>query len=740
MRWQLISVVLVMFAAPVLAQTTTEAKPTINVQLFHPAAGGNDFVTVQSAEVNPHLKLNVGLNANYARNPLSIQVLKSDNSTDELGIVIKNRIDANLIASLGLFDIADIGLVMPFVSQGGFEEKKISAENVNLGKAPKSFTQGDLRILPRARVLRLEDGLLSVAVVAAVVVPTAQKAPYSSERNVVITPGIAVSTIAGSFRAALNVGYSVRDKTKLQTLVIDDELNAKIALGYNLNNNPAMPIELVAEAFAVSPAKDPLILTKKGQKRELFKASTSAEADVSLNIALTSHITVNFGAGAGIFPGYGAPLPRIFAGINYYTGNRRFRDADGDGVPDEADQCVEIPGPEANNGCPTDSDEDGVADEDDECPSEVGPQENRGCPVVDRDKDGVADKVDKCIDQPGPAENQGCPDIDTDVDGIPDRLDKCKFAAEDPDSFADEDGCPEIENDSDGIPDLNDICPNKPEDYDGFKDDDGCPDNDNDADGIPDWQDKCIDKAEDYNGIADEDGCPEKQKFVPLVTVTEEKIELKEKIFFKANSSVILSKSFMLLDQIVAVLKGHKNIAKVRIEGHTDSAGNNKRNLRLSRDRADSVRNYLIKKGVTPKRVVSEGFGEDKPIASNKTAKGREMNRRVEFVLVEHTPVGGDVTVVAPKAVIPVSKPAEPLPPAAAPSAEEEKPLFEIGPDTAEPDLMPMPESKPAVSKDKPGKDKAKTKSKHKAKGKTKSKGKGKKKPASKEPQIDFDF
>ncbi len=105
--------------------------------------------------------------------------------------------------------------------------------------------------------------------------------------------------------------------------------------------------------------------------------------------------------------------------------------------------------------------------------------------------------------------------------------------------------------------------------------------------------------------------------------MTKEKIEIKEKIFFKTNSAGILAKSYPLLDQVAAVLKGYKNITKVRIEGHTDAAGNRKQNVKLSRDRADSVLKYLVDKGVEAKRLEAEGFGPDKPIASNKTAKGR---------------------------------------------------------------------------------------------------------------------
>ncbi len=116
-------------------------------------------------------------------------------------------------------------------------------------------------------------------------------------------------------------------------------------------------------------------------------------------------------------------------------------DADGDGVPDEADQCPGEPGPAENNGCPLptdtppppDADGDGVADEVDQCPNESGPAENNGCPLPpDSDGDGLSDEVDQCPNESGPAENNGCPlptdtpvPLDSDGDGVSDEADQC---------------------------------------------------------------------------------------------------------------------------------------------------------------------------------------------------------------------------------------------------------------------------------------------------------------------------
>jgi OmpA-OmpF porin, OOP family len=256
--------------------------------------------------------------------------------------------------------------------------------------------------------------------------------------------------------------------------------------------------------------------------------------------------------------------------------------------------------------------------------------ENAGTPG-DSDGDGVPDREDRCVAEPedrdGFEDSDGCPEPDNDKDGILDARDKCPNEPEDMDGFEDDDGCPDPDNDQDGVLDAQDQCPKEKEDRDGFQDDDGCPDPDNDKDGYLDAVDKCPNEAGPPGG----DGCPQRYKFI---TVTPEKIELRQTIYFQTTKAVIMSKSYPLLDEVAAALKAAPRI-KVRVEGHTDGRGNRLLNTRLSQARADSVRAYLIGKGVAAERLEAKGFGPDQPIETNKTAAGREKNRRVEFVITE---------------------------------------------------------------------------------------------------------
>jgi outer membrane protein OmpA-like peptidoglycan-associated protein len=259
------------------------------------------------------------------------------------------------------------------------------------------------------------------------------------------------------------------------------------------------------------------------------------------------------------------------------------------------------------------------------------------CVPKDTDGDGIMDRDDACPEEPedldGVEDEDGCPEGtgDSDGDGIIDQDDECPHEAEDADGFEDEDGCPDPDNDADGISDIADECPLAPEDIDGFEDDNGCPDPDNDADGIPDDEDDCPLEPENVNEYFDEDGCPDEKP--EMVKVIQNRIVIAEKIQFGSGRATILRGSFDVLDAVSTVLTQYPKL-QIRIEGHTDSDGGEAMNQKLSERRAGAVRSYLVKAGINPVRVESVGFGELRPMASNRSASGKATNRRVEFHIV----------------------------------------------------------------------------------------------------------
>lgn len=115
------------------------------------------------------------------------------------------------------------------------------------------------------------------------------------------------------------------------------------------------------------------------------------------------------------------------------------------------------------------------------------------------------------------------------------------------------------------------------------------------------------------------------------VQVTDKKIEITEVVQFETNKAVLLPQSEELLKEVAEALKEYPAIEQVEVEGHTDSQGNDKSNLKLSEARAKAVRDFLIGQGIDGGRLVPKGYGETKPVADNETEEGRFKNRRVEF-------------------------------------------------------------------------------------------------------------
>ncbi len=346
-------------------------------------------------------------------------------------------------------------------------------------------------------------------------------------------------------------------------------------------------------------------------------------------------------------------------------------DEDGDGVPDYLDKCpgtpVEAYGLVDSVGCPLDSDLDGVPDYLDKCPDT--PEEARamvdsvGCPK-DSDGDGVPDYIDQCPDTPAEArgyvDDKGCP-LDSDLDGVPDYLDQCPDTPEEARATVDSVGCPR-DTDLDKVPDYKDQCPDTKPEARAFVDEKGC-DKDTDGDGVPDYLDKCPTQP----GPASNNGCPENKEIRALFKKAMQGIQ------FETGKSVIKKKSYGILNQIVKVFQDNPTW-KAEVQGHTDITGGYEMNMRLSDDRANAVRNYLVEHGVAAERLTAKGYGPDKPIDTNKTKAGRQQNRRVEFDITYEdvvTDANKESAIDPHEVVIPSEQPADPAAQQSAAPAEK---------------------------------------------------------------------
>ncbi len=221
---------------------------------------------------------------------------------------------------------------------------------------------------------------------------------------------------------------------------------------------------------------------------------------------------------------------------------------------------------------------------------------------------------------------------DTDKDGIPDIEDACPLKP----GTAKYQGCPVPDSDHDGIDDEHDSCPTVA----GLARYHGCPIPDRDGDGVNDEEDQCPDSA----GPASNHGCPlppppavlAAPPVAPVLAIRAEDIAainyIAHNVLFNSGSSQFQDSSYAALDTLASRMQAHPEWS-LTIEGHTDNSGVQSKNRALSQARADAIRNYLLKKGISADHLASIGYGSDRPVADNRTIKGRAANRRVELKL-----------------------------------------------------------------------------------------------------------
>jgi outer membrane protein OmpA-like peptidoglycan-associated protein len=603
------------FFLPTIAQAQDE--PSFDLGHFRPSTSPYSIFTAERSEVMPHLAFGTKLFFDYANEPLVGQT--SEGVRD---VIVDGTGTVNFAINMGLFELAELGINMPFVvlHDGALNGREFAT----LGVGDMSF-RGKIKALDAA-----DFGGFGLAAGFDLSVPTGAEEDFLGDGFLTFMPFVAADFRYGPVIVAANLGTRFRESSA--TLSYQHEHSLDYALAAQVEVVEAL-LDLSLETFGSLPMS--------GNIGEDFYRPMEWLAGARLHAP--RELIFSVGGGTGIGQGVGAPKFRLFAGMEYAPLNP---DRDGDGILNTDDQCPneaeDVDGFEDQDGCPElDNDQDGVLDGDDQCPTEAedpdGDRDEDGCPDIDGDGDGVPDEIDQCPDQAedpdGFEDEDGCPDFDNDKDGIPDELDQCPLEAEDFDKHEDSDGCLDFDNDNDGILDELDDCPDQAEDPDGFEDSDGCPDPDNDLDGIEDAADLCPNEKETINGVDDEDGCPDQGKTV--VVVEQSQIVILDKVLFETGKSDIKSDSFSLLNQVALTLKANPHIRRVRVEGHTDDVGGFDENMKLSQERAVAVVDYLSGRGVDAKRLEPVGYGPTRPIAEGKNKRAREKNRRVEFIILE---------------------------------------------------------------------------------------------------------
>ncbi len=473
----------------------------VNVNTFRPSVHGGDTLGILTANMPASWDWGVGAFLTYGHKPLSMEGPAGNRA------LVDNLFVTDLYGYLALWDRLSIGLDIPLALVKG---------------SGTDFVLGDVRLGLKARVIGGNGRGWGFAVAQELTFPTASKDALAGDELVSGTTTLIGDWSGLGWNAAINLGFRFKKAVRLGT----HETGHQLLLGAGL----AAPL-ICGKLEAIGTLEARTSLTKP------FDSKYDNGLDLLGGLrGWVGRVGLTLAAGGGAMQGYGSPVFRIAAGVEY--------------------------SPKADS---------------------------KGCRVPekpsDRDGDGILDRDDRCPDDPGLPEFEGCPDTD-----------------------------------GDGVPDYEDECPTVP----GLKEFKGCPDRDGDK--IPDKDDDCP----DVPGVPEFHGCPP-----PKIKVTETRIEFEGTVYFDFEKATIKAESFPLLDALAKTMQDHPRIRKVRVDGHTDSIGDDAFNLDLSHRRAAAVVEYMAGHGVAAERLASEGFGESKPIADNETEEGRALNRRVELTILE---------------------------------------------------------------------------------------------------------
>ena len=562
-----------------------ENAPGFAVDRFDPSERGSEWFAADSLDLRGHVRPAMGLVASWAYRPLVIY--NADGS--ERAALLEHQLVIHPGASLVLWDRLRVGVSIPIaVAQSG-------TGGVINGVAyapPDSASIGDVRLGADVRLFGLYGDPLTIAAGVQVYLPSGSRASFTGDGTVRAQPHVmGAGQIGRFFVYAAKVGVDVRTY---------DASFAGTQLGTELAFAAAAGVKGIDGKLVVGP--EIYGSTIVGSDEGAFaRRNTPFEALLGAHYMFVRDVRAGAAVGPGISRGLGSPELRAALSIEWTPAFTPARlDADRDGVWDGEDACPTVAGVATNdpktNGCPPDRDADGIADGEDACPAIAGPRTNdpktNGCPP-DADRDGVIDTEDACPTIAGmrtsDPKTNGCPS-DRDADGIADG----------------EDACPTIAGVKTGDPKNN-----------------GCP-ADRDSDGIADTEDACPDQAGARDPDPKKNGCP--QAFIQAG-----QIKIRDPFKFRFNSIELDPAGDPILEAVLAFLKEHSELKKIRIEGHTDDVGGKDFNQKLSDGRAASVRKWLVAHGIDAARLTSQGLGQTKPVDSNATEEGRRNNRRVEF-------------------------------------------------------------------------------------------------------------
>jgi hypothetical protein len=492
--------------------------PSLDLRGFRapvdPAAG----VYVEPAASPATGEWNVGLWTAYAYRPISLR----DATTGARSFdVLRHQLSADLVGSVGLWGRLQLGVDLPFLLYQTGDKPTPAATRALGDYVLPAQAFGDLALLAKLTIVPPRPaGGFALALDERLTVPTGDTASFLGEGAVT-----SEARFLGEYRI-MGIGIHAALGFKARGHQVDFACGAA---GEACTSRFGHEIPF---GLGVSFRPERLGIDDKGRWTWFLEmhghgpvglsgrtATASVQLDAAARVAVGHDLSLLAGLGTG-FAGPGdAPL-RALLSLSWAPRNH---DRDGDGIPDELDQCPDLPedrdGYQDEDGCPDlDNDGDGIPDSRDLCPNTKedldGFQDDDGCPDPDNDQDKIPDVEDACPNEPGPPspdpKRHGCPFHDKDGDGIADDKDACPTEAGPPNADPLLHGCPPTHDaDGDGIADVEDACPTVKGVRSSIPQENGCPDPDPDKDTFIGDEDKCPNEPETWNGFLDGDGCPD---------------------------------------------------------------------------------------------------------------------------------------------------------------------------------------------------------------------------------------
>jgi OOP family OmpA-OmpF porin len=580
--------------------SAAESVPGFALERFAPPPG-DALWSVPAPWVGGHLVPRFGVTFDYAHQPFRIDVNGIVNVVSAQGVLRSS-------ASLALWNRVLVAADVPVAIVQGGQQPPLDGTDFH---PPSSPAMGDIRFDLRGRIFGEFHSPFQLGLTASMYVPTGSKNAYAGDG----APRVAFSAALGG-RTGRTVGFLwgasggvlFRAATS-QTMIT---LGAGAAITFLDERIQVGPELLLVRRVA----GDGLTITNVNPQ----STDTSVELLFGAKARLWDGLFLGAAGGPSPVLDVGTPIARFVTMIGWAPLPAREErpaqrqkltdDRDGDGIRDDVDAC-----PDTKGELQSDPSKD-------------------GCPLADRDGDRVLDTDDACPGAAGirsadPIKN-GCPK-DSDGDDIHDGVDACPNRKGIESTDPKRNGCPP-DRDGDGVTDASDACPEVAGPSSVDLKWNGCPD-DPDGDGIRGPDDACPREKGASDQEPRQNGCPK------LVRVTQDEILLKTKIRFRIDgrrkSETIDRVSADLMTEIRDVIEQHPEIQKIEVQGHTDDAGTEAYNLKLSQDRADAVRQWLIDAGIPAEKLVAKGYGLWKPLADNRVNIGRTKNRRVQFIILE---------------------------------------------------------------------------------------------------------